>query len=205
MATVYLAEDTKSGQRVAVKVLQELTAILGRPVFIERSRFSAGSSTRTSCRYWTRERRDQDSTERHAVCLRGQRSATGWRRQGPLRWDNDVIRIAGDVAGAIDYAHGQGVLHRDIKPENVLLEGNRVLVCDFGVARAIEVGWWGIQLVQWTRCGYTDVHESGAGGPVSVPSAVGYLCARLCGIRDARRRATIRRTDGTGHTRTEAQ
>jgi serine/threonine-protein kinase len=50
----------------------------------------------------------------------------------------EVLRIAEQVGSALDYAHDQGVLHRDIKPENVLeFEGCWVL-CDFGIARAIE-------------------------------------------------------------------
>jgi eukaryotic-like serine/threonine-protein kinase len=49
-----------------------------------------------------------------------------------------VLSITRDLATAIDYAHGENVLHRDIKPENVLLEEGRALVCDFGLARAID-------------------------------------------------------------------
>src|SRR2546428_7132386 len=50
----------------------------------------------------------------------------------------DALRIAGDVADALGYANGLGVVHRDIKPENILLADGRALVADFGIARAIS-------------------------------------------------------------------
>lgn len=52
----------------------------------------------------------------------------------PLR---DAIGIAQDVASALDYAHGRGIIHRDIKPANILLADGRVIVADFGIARAM--------------------------------------------------------------------
>jgi eukaryotic-like serine/threonine-protein kinase len=46
------------------------------------------------------------------------------------------VRIAREVADALDYAHRHGVIHRDIKPENILLHDGRALVADFGIALA---------------------------------------------------------------------
>jgi len=50
----------------------------------------------------------------------------------------EAVRIARDVAEALAYAHGQGVVHRDIRPENILLESGHALVADFGIAGVLE-------------------------------------------------------------------
>ncbi len=51
-----------------------------------------------------------------------------------------VQRIVHETASALEHAHSVGMVHRDVKPENILLEGDaaRVLVTDFGIARAAE-------------------------------------------------------------------
>jgi eukaryotic-like serine/threonine-protein kinase len=51
----------------------------------------------------------------------------------------DAIGILRDVARALAYAHGEGVIHRDIKPENVLISGGAAVVTDFGIAKALSV------------------------------------------------------------------
>jgi serine/threonine-protein kinase len=50
----------------------------------------------------------------------------------------EATAIAADVADALAYAHGQGVIHRDIRPENILLESGHALVADFGIAGVLE-------------------------------------------------------------------
>ena len=51
---------------------------------------------------------------------------------------NKRLEIFEKVSSAIDYAHNEGVVHLDIKPENVLVGDNeRVLVCDWGLARIL--------------------------------------------------------------------
>jgi serine/threonine-protein kinase len=50
----------------------------------------------------------------------------------------EAVRIAREVADALDYAHRNGVIHRDIKPENILLHDGRAMVMDFGIALAVS-------------------------------------------------------------------
>ncbi len=50
----------------------------------------------------------------------------------------DAVRIATEVAAALDYAHRHGVIHRDIKPENIMLHDGSALVADFGIALAVS-------------------------------------------------------------------
>jgi serine/threonine-protein kinase len=60
------------------------------------------------------------------------------RRRGPMA-PSEAARVLRDVAWALAYAHGQGVIHRDVKPDNILLEQatGRVLVADFGIAGVV--------------------------------------------------------------------
>ena len=47
------------------------------------------------------------------------------------------MELAREVADALAYAHGHGVVHRDIKPENIMLHEGHALVADFGVGKAV--------------------------------------------------------------------
>lgn len=52
---------------------------------------------------------------------------------------SEGIRIIREIAYALSYAHGHGVVHRDIKPENILIENGHAVVADFGVAKALAI------------------------------------------------------------------
>ncbi|WP_245569094.1 serine/threonine-protein kinase, partial [Nocardia concava] len=61
-------------------------------------------------------------------------------RDGQVRPDH-AVRIIGETARALDFAHRAGVLHRDVKPANILLAwgpDQRVYLADFGIAKAVD-------------------------------------------------------------------
>jgi len=57
---------------------------------------------------------------------------------GPLP-EPRVIELGQRLAAALSHAHGRGIVHRDLKPENVILEGDRPVIVDFGLARALNL------------------------------------------------------------------
>jgi len=55
-------------------------------------------------------------------------------KRGPIAID-EVLRLAGQIADALDKAHGQGLIHRDLKPSNVMLTSTGAKLLDFGLAK----------------------------------------------------------------------
>ena len=51
---------------------------------------------------------------------------------------DEAVKIATEIADALQAAHEQGVIHRDIKPANILLNRGSPLVADFGIALAVN-------------------------------------------------------------------
>ena len=171
MARVFLAVEQHPRRRVAIKVLDpEVSTRLLRERFIREVDlssnlshphivpiFSAGEAG--GLFYYVMPYVEGESL-RHRL-LR--------ERKLPLE---DALFIAGDVADALSFAHGQGIIHRDIKPENILLSGTHAIVADFGIARAISAAG-SLTLTQ-------------AGQPVGSPGYMSPEQAMAMGDLDAR-------------------
>ena len=143
MATVYLAKDLKHHRQVAVKVLRpELAAVIGADRFLSEITTTANlqhphilplfDSGRTGGQA---DGRTDDFLFYVMPFVEGEslRDRLNREKQLPVP---EAVRIASEVASALDYAHRHNVIHRDIKPENILLHDGSALVADFGIALA---------------------------------------------------------------------
>ena len=135
MATVYLAQDLKHDRLVALKVLRpELAAVIGADRFLAEIKTTANLQHPHILPLFDSGEADgflfyvmpyvQGETVRDRITR---------EKQLPVA---EAVRIAGEVAAALDYAHRHNVIHRDIKPENILLHDGSALVADFGIALA---------------------------------------------------------------------
>ena len=137
MATVYLARDTKLDREVALKVLRpELAAVLGAERFLEEIRISAKLDHPHILTLI--EAGESEGFVWYVLpYVRGESLRDKLTREQQLSID-EAVRVATQVAGALDYAHRHGVVHRDIKPENILLHEGEAVVADFGIALAVR-------------------------------------------------------------------
>jgi Tol biopolymer transport system component len=137
MATVYLAQDLKHDRKVALKVLKpELAAVIGAERFVVEIKTTAAlqhphilplfdSGTADGFLFYV------------MPYIEGETLRSKLDRERQLGID-EAVKIATEVADALDYAHRHGVIHRDIKPENILLHDGRPMVADFGIALALS-------------------------------------------------------------------
>ena len=136
MASVYLASDIRHNRAVALKVLHEdLGAAIGAERFLREIQVVA------------RLRHPQivplyDSGEADGKLyyvmpyVKGESVRQRIARAGAFPND-EALRLVLEVAEALEYAHGEGVVHRDIKPDNIMIDERHALVMDFGIARVM--------------------------------------------------------------------
>jgi hypothetical protein len=145
MAVVYLARDVRHDRAVALKVLRPaLAAVLGAERFLAEIRTTAKLQHPNILPLHDSgevpaghpERSEGPSVLFYVMpYVEGESLRQRLDREGPVPV-SEAVRIAIEVAAALDYAHRQGVIHRDIKPANILLHEGRALVADFGIALA---------------------------------------------------------------------
>jgi serine/threonine protein kinase/Flp pilus assembly protein TadD len=138
MGEVYLAEDTKLGRKVALKVLaEELTQNRDRLSRFDQEAYAASALNHPNI-LTIYEMGDDNG--RHYIATEYIDGMTLRRRLGgPPMELTEVLDIAIQITGALDEAHAAGIIHRDIKPENVMIRKNgHVKVLDFGLAKLVD-------------------------------------------------------------------
>jgi eukaryotic-like serine/threonine-protein kinase len=140
MATVYLVHDLHHKRNVALKLFRpELAATIGPERFLREIETAARLQHPHILPVFDSGEARAPGSEAPGLLwytmpyVEGESLRDRLRREVQLPVD-EAIRIAREVALALNYAHRQGVVHRDIKPENVLLSEGQALVSDFGVA-----------------------------------------------------------------------
>ncbi|MGD8727409.1 MAG: protein kinase, partial [Gemmatimonadales bacterium] len=137
MSRVFLAEETRLGRRVVVKVLPpEMAADVNVERF-EREIQLAAKLQHPHIVPLLTAGSDGDLLYYIMPFIEGESLRGKLAREGELPI-GEAARILREVLDALAYAHAHGVVHRDIKPDNVLLSGKHAVVTDFGVAKAVS-------------------------------------------------------------------
>ncbi len=136
MATVYRAHDLRHEREVALKVLRaDLGDALSHDRFLREIRLAASLTHPHILPLY--DSGDADGTLWFTMPLLTGETLRDRLAQPKRLLIEDVVRITGEVADALDYAHRHDVVHRDIKPENILLHEGHAVVADFGIGKAL--------------------------------------------------------------------
>jgi serine/threonine protein kinase len=137
MAAVYLARDTRLERVVAIKVVHRDVSKNAklRERFEVEARAISGLSHPNICRLFDIGT-DSDGEFLVLEYLEGE-TLSDRLDNGPLPFE-DSLRIAIEMADALDHAHRRGILHRDIKPSNIMLTNSGARLMDFGVAKLLR-------------------------------------------------------------------
>ena len=139
MASVYLAEDVRHGREVAIKVLKpEMAARIGPDRFLSEIRTTARLQHPSILPLF-------DSGEADGLLFYVMPYVPGGTlrsrlKSGPAYSTAGAVRLALELADALEYAHRNEIIHRDVKPENILLHEERPLLGDFGIALSRTTG-----------------------------------------------------------------
>src|SRR5216117_221562 len=139
MGVVYLAREVRLDRPVAIKLLPPSKASDPhlRERFLREARLAAKLSHPNIIPIHAVE--ETGGFVYYVMAfVDGETLAHRVRTRGPLP-SSEAARVLREVAWALAYAHGQGLVHRDVKPDNILIESatGRVLVADFGIAAAL--------------------------------------------------------------------
>lgn len=140
MGAVFLADDTRLGRRVALKILPP--ALAADPELMQRFEQEARlASALTHPNVATIYEIGIDQTDpKQPLRFLAMEYVEGRQlseriREGPLK-TSEIVAIASEIADALDDAHSKGIVHRDIKPANLMLTTRgRVKILDFGLAK----------------------------------------------------------------------
>jgi len=138
MGEVYRAHDSKLARDVAIKVLPEAFArdAEGMSRFQREAKVLASLSHPNIATIYGLE--DSGSTRALVMELVEGPTLADRIKAGPIPVD-EAVRIARQIADALEYAHERGIIHRDLKPANVkVTNDDTVKVLDFGLAKALE-------------------------------------------------------------------
>jgi len=138
MGEVYRAHDPKLGRDVAIKVLPEGFARDAERMarFQREAKVLASLSHPNIATIYGLE--DSGTTRALVMELVEGPTLADRIKTGPIPVDESV-RIAKQIADALEYAHERGIIHRDLKPANVKVSNDdTVKVLDFGLAKALE-------------------------------------------------------------------
>jgi len=136
MSRVFLAEDTRLGRRVVIKVLlPNLGAALSAERFEREIKLAARLQHPHIVPLLSAG--DVNGLPYYTMPYVAGASLRERLRSGPVP-PHEAQGLLLDVAKALAYAHRQGIVHRDIKPENVLISEGAAMIADYGVARALH-------------------------------------------------------------------
>jgi serine/threonine-protein kinase len=145
MGIVYLARDVQLDRQVAIKVLP--TSLASRAGLRERFMREARTAAGLSHPNIVPIHRVGEAGEFVFFVMAyidGESLGQRLRERGPLT-PAAAAKLLREVAWALAYAHGRGVVHRDVKPDNILIEREtgRALVTDFGIAQIVSIATLG--------------------------------------------------------------